>query len=110
MRLTLVCKLCLVDLNPGRLRSWVTFERYFVLGGIPILRNRNVGLFLKGIGKNCIYVGGFWRIEKFSDMDISYFEGRSTAKFQSYGYSYCLNKSVTLCEGLNNVLVPKSDQ
>ena len=59
-------------------------------------------------GKNCRDFGGFRKTGKLSE--ILYFGGRNTAKFQSYGHCYCLNSGVSLCQGVNNVLVPRSDQ
>ena len=71
---------------------------------------RKFAYFLNRILKNCIYFGGLRKTGLLSDTEILYFVGRNTAKFQSYGHLYCLNSSVSLCQGVNNILVPKPDK
>ena len=59
--------------------------------------------FLTRIRENCIYFGGFQNIGIFSAAKILYFEGGKSAKFQSYGHWYHLDRSVALSQVLNNV-------
>ena len=80
-------------------------QRGFLYGGTRKLAN-----FLNGIRKNCTYFGGLWKTGILSYTEILYFEGRNKAKFKSYWHWYYLNSSVSLCQGANNILVPKSDQ
>ena len=65
---------------------------------------------LNGIGKNSICFGGFRKKGTLSHMEIFNFGGRIRQNFKSYWHWYCLNGSITLFQGLNDVWVPKSDQ
>ena len=70
---------------------------------------RILAYFLNGIRKNCIHFGGCRKTGILSDTKSLYFEGRNTAMFQSYGHRYFLNSCVSLCQEVNNILVPISD-
>ena len=75
--------------------------------GSYMAEHRHWSIFSMKFGKKCICFAGFWKTRGL--LDNKYFGGRNTARFQSYGHWYCLNGGVTLFQGLNNVLVPKSD-
>ena len=63
--------------------SWV----FFVFWGVVLYGGtQKLAYFPNEIRKNCIYFGGFRQTGILSDTKIVYFEGRNTAKFQSYGH------------------------
>ena len=83
-------------------------ERYFN-GASCMAEHGNWPIFATEFVK-IVYFGGLRKTGILSDTEILYFEGPNTAKFQSYGHWYCLNSSLGLCPGVNDMLVPKSDQ
>ena len=79
-------------------------------GGVPYGGTRKLAYFLNGIKKSCIYFGGLRKTGILLDTKILYFEGLNTAKFQYNGHWYWLNSSVSLYQGVNDILVPTSAQ
>ena len=71
-------------------------------GGSYMVEHENWPIFATKFGKNCIYFGVLRKTGILSETEILYFEGRNTAKFQSYEHWYSLNSNVSLCQGVNH--------